>query len=183
MKNNRIFLTGFMTSGKSTLGPILANVLGFSYYDLDDEIVKSEKSTVDELFETKGESYFREIETKILHELGSKERCVLSLGGGTIVNEKNLVYIKKNGVLVYLKSSPEAIYNRIKNKLDRPLFKDLVEQKSPREDFINRISEMMISREKYYAQAQLTVNTDHHNIGPTIDFIANKITKLIDEEN
>lgn len=183
MKNSRVFLTGFMTSGKSTLGPILANVLGFSYYDLDEQIVKDEKRSVDEIFSMYGESYFREIESKKLKELGGKPRCVISLGGGTIINKSNLAYIKKSGILIYLKSSPIAIYNRIKNKLDRPLFKDLVENKRPREEFIDRITEMLQAREVYYEQAHLTIKTDDHNIGPTIDFIANKLNKIINEEN
>jgi shikimate kinase len=178
MNNKRIFLTGFMTSGKSTLGPILANVLGFSYLDLDYEIEKTEEKSIDEIFKVNGEEYFREIETKNLLKFGQVDNCVISLGGGTIMFNHNLSFIKKNGILIYLKSSPEAIYNRIKNKLDRPLFKDLVEQKKPKEEFIKRISNMLSERESYYKQANLTVSTDNHNIGPTIDFIANKIQKI-----
>ncbi len=183
MKSSTIFLTGFMTSGKSTLGPILANVLGYSFIDLDDEIVDDEECSIDEIFAKKGEGYFREIESKKLRELGRINKCILSLGGGAVINNSNVEFIKKQGLLIYLKSSPDVIYNRIKNKLDRPLFKDLVEKKSPREDFIKRISGMLKSREKYYKQAHVTVNTDDHNIGRTIDFLANKIKKMLNEEN
>lgn len=180
---DKVYLTGFMTSGKSTIGPILGNVLGWNYFDLDEEIVKSEKMTVDDIFSTRGEDNFRKLETKKLKEVSENTNCVIALGGGTIINEGNLAFVKKSGKLVYLKSSPEAIYARIKNKLDRPLFKDLVLENKPKESFIERINEILNKREVYYNQADIVVNTNNYNIGPTIDHIAKKILKMLDEKN
>lgn len=183
MKFDKIYLTGFMTSGKSTLGPILANVLGWNFFDLDDEIVKDKGKSVDLIFEENGEKYFRGLESQKLEELSILSGCVISLGGGTIVSEENLTLIKNTGKIIYLKSSPEIVYKRIKNKLNRPLFKDLVLQNRPQNEFINRIQELMEKREIYYNQADITINTDSHNIGSTIDYIAHKIIKLLNEEN
>lgn len=183
MPVKRIYLTGFMTSGKSTIGPILANVLGWNYYDLDKEIVASEKMEVVDIFEKQGEKYFRSIERKKLEELSKKENVVIALGGGTIANDENLALVKETGKMVYLKSSAEAIYRRIKHKTDRPIFKDLVLGENSKEDFITRINEMLSEREKYYNKSDLIIDTDSKNIGLTVDLIAKKITKLINEKN
>jgi shikimate kinase len=172
-----------MTSGKSTIGPILGNVLGWDYFDLDEEIVKEQHMTIDEIFAHSGEATFRELESKKLREVSSHHKCVIALGGGTIINSDNLTFIKNNGKLIFLKSSPDAIYNRIKNKLDRPLFKDLVLENKPREDFIERIDQILKKREAYYSQADLVVDTNTKKIGPVIDYIANKIEKLMHEKN
>ncbi len=91
----RIYLTGFMTSGKSTLGRILANVLGWNFYDLDKEIELDESKRVTEIFELKGEPYFREIESQKLKKLSLEKKVIISLGGGTIVNEENVNFISK----------------------------------------------------------------------------------------
>ena len=183
MKFDKIYLTGFMTSGKSTIGPILANVLGWSFYDLDNEIVKEQNKSIDEIFADLGEAAFREMETKKLREISCKQKCIIALGGGTVINGDNLAFIKNNGKLIYLKSSANSIYNRIKSKLDRPLFKDLVLENKPREDFVERIDQILNKREAYYNQADLIVETNTRNIGPIIDYIANKIEKLMHEKN
>lgn len=181
MNDRIIYLTGFMTSGKSTIGPILGNVIGWDFADLDDEIEKQEQMSVDEIFEKKGEKYFREKESKILRQLSMKKNLVISLGGGTITYDRNLDLIKKSGKLIYLKTKPETIYLRIKNKIDRPLFKNLVMQNAPKEEFIKKINEFLSNREEFYNLADLTINTDNISIGKTVDIISNKISKWINE--
>lgn len=183
MRTARIYLTGFMTSGKSTIGPILANVLGWNFFDLDSEIQKAEGSTVVEIFEEKGEKYFRERETILLEKLSHCDDVIISLGGGTISFDNNFEIIKNSGKIIYLKSSPEAIYRRIKSKTDRPLFKDLVVNENSREQFIERINEVLLSREPYYLKADLVINTDDSRIGKTVDIIAKKIKNWIYEKN
>ncbi|MBN1299611.1 MAG: shikimate kinase [Melioribacteraceae bacterium] len=178
MYNKIIYLTGFMTSGKSTIGPILANVLGWNYFDLDAEIEKDTGLTVDEIFEKNGEEYFRKLESHKLESLSGNTECVISLGGGAVVNDNNINLIKKTGKLIYLKSSPETIYKRIKNKLDRPIFKDLITENKPKEEFLKRINDLLGKREKYYNAADLTIDTNSNNLGRTVDFIANKINKM-----
>jgi len=172
-----------MTSGKSTIGPILANVLGLTFYDLDKLIEDYEGNTIVEIFEKKGETYFREVEGKILSQLTKKKNIVVSLGGGTITNQENYDLMKRSGKIIYLKASPQNLYMRLKNKIDRPLFRDLVLGENPEEDFVNRIKEMLEKRNSYYEKADLIINTDNNPIGITVDKIAKQVLRLINETN
>jgi len=180
----RIYLTGFMTSGKSTIGPILANVIGWEFCDLDREIEKHENKSVVQIFEDDGEAYFREIEHKLLFNFSHVPNLVLSLGGGTMVFDRNLSILKNTGMTVYLKSSPEMIYQRIKNKIDRPIFRDLVLSGNAKaKDFIDRIENLLSKREPYYLESDICINTDLSNIGITVDKLAKTIVKAINENN
>ncbi|MBK8945237.1 MAG: shikimate kinase [Ignavibacteriae bacterium] len=179
----RIYLTGFMTSGKSTLGRILANCIGWNFFDLDVEICVDEKKTVTEIFETKGENYFREIESEKLKSLSSNNNVVISLGGGTLINDENLNFIKKNGHLIYLRVAPDVIYTRIKKKTDRPLFKELVIAENPKEVFLKKINSMLNEREPYYSQADLIFDVDNSPIGQTVDRFVKIINRVILEKN
>jgi len=174
----RIYLTGFMTSGKSTIGPILANVLGYDFYDLDREIENIEKLTVVEIFEKHGEHYFREAESKILNELAKKDNLVISLGGGTIVNKNNFDMMKRTGKIIYLKVSPETLYKRLRHKTDRPIFKDLVLNNKNEKEFMKRISELMEKRKHFYELSDIIIDTEITPLGKTIDRIAKKIIML-----
>ncbi|MFZ1290969.1 MAG: shikimate kinase [Melioribacteraceae bacterium] len=179
----RIYLTGFMTSGKSTLGRILANCIGWNFFDLDIEICVDEKKTVTDIFETSGEKYFREIETLKLKSLSSHRKVVISLGGGTLISDENVKFIKENGHLIYLRVSPEVIYTRIKKKTDRPLFKEYVLAENSKEDFLNKINKMLNEREPYYQQADLIFDVDNSPIGKTVDRFVKIINRVIIEEN
>ena len=172
-----------MTSGKSTIGPILANSLGWNYYDLDREIEAANGKTVVKIFETEGEEYFRRQETLKLTELSQKENLIIALGGGTIINENNFKIIKSTGKLVYLKVAPEVIYKRIKHKLDRPLFKDLVLNEKPEAEFLKRIKDILAERNSLYESADIIIDTDKQRIGLTIDDLVKKIYRMLNEEN
>lgn len=180
---DRIYLTGFMTSGKSTLGRILANVLGWDFFDLDKEIENQEGMKITEIFEIKGEKYFREIESEKLKELSKNKRVLISLGGGTIANDQNVDFITQRGKLIYLKVEPEIIYTRIKKKTDRPLFKEFVLAENSKDAFINKISKMMAERDKYYSKADLIFHVDNSPIGTTVDKLAKIVNRIIHEEN
>ncbi len=179
----KIYLTGFMTSGKSTLGRILANVLGWNFYDLDVEICKDENKTVTEIFELKGEKYFREIESIKLKDLSFHKNVIISLGGGTLISDENVNFIKQNGYLVYLKVTPEIIYSRIKKKTDRPLFKEFVLEENSKEDFMKKINNMLLEREPYYYKANLVFDVDNSPIGQTVDKFAKVLNRVIIEKN
>jgi len=172
-----------MTSGKSTIGPILANVLGWDFLDLDLVIEKNEKQNIVDIFKEKGESYFRETETKTLRELSKIENTIISLGGGTLSHQINLDILTSTGLLIYLKTSSEMIYKRIKNKIDRPAFRDLVLNENPEEDFLHKIEKMLNDREPYYSQAAITIDTDKTAIGITVDTIVKKIKNFKYEKN
>lgn len=183
MSNRIVYLTGFMTSGKSTIGPILANVLGLEFYDLDKVIEEEEKQTIVEIFEKKGEDYFRELESVTLKRLSENNSAVISLGGGTITNKKNFDLLKKTGKIIYLKVSPDNLYKRLKNKIDRPLFKDLVLGENSEEDFMIKIKDMLEKRREYYEKADLVMETDSQPLGRTVDKLAKKINEFFDEKD
>lgn len=177
MKKKIYYLTGFMAAGKSTIGPILANTLGWDFFDLDKEVEKQEGIKIVELFERKGEEYFRKIETALLKKLSENDESIISLGGGAIASEVNFEIIKSSGKIIYLKSSPEMAYRRLRFKKDRPAFIfDGVEDPS-KEQFIERIIQLLDSRKKYYEQCDFIVDTDNQTVGKTVDIIANYINK------
>jgi len=181
VKVNRIYLAGFMASGKSTIGPILANVLGWDYFDLDCEIEKREQKKIVDIFEENGEDYFRTLESDILNELSKVDNLVISLGGGTMAKTDNLKVMKSTGKIIYLETSPGEVYNRLKSKTDRPLVKDLVLSDVSKDEFIAKINELLSERQPYYSQADIKINTDTSNVGRTVDQIKKRIIKYIDE--
>lgn len=183
MKEIRIYLTGFMTSGKSTIGPILANVLGFDFYDLDKVIENDQQQTVVEIFEKKGEAYFRKIELAKLMQLCELKNAVISLGGGTLAETANYDLLKSTGIIIYLKVSPNNLYKRLKHKVDRPLIRDLVMEERSEVDFLEKINELLEKRRKYYEKADMIIETDLQPLGKTVDKIAKRITELFDEKN
>jgi shikimate kinase len=183
MNEKRIYLTGFMTSGKSTIAPILANVLGFNFFDLDLEIENKEQSTVVEIFEQKGEKYFRKLEASVLKSIATKGNVVVALGGGTITNEDNFNIIRNSGKIIYLKITPDILYRRLKNKINRPLFRDLVLEERPKEDFIKRINEILDLRSKFYEKADIIIEPGDQPFGIIVDKIAKKIMVMFDEGN
>jgi shikimate kinase len=135
MKRSIYYLTGFMAAGKSTVGPILANTLGWEFYDLDKEVEIKAGMKIVELFKHKGEEYFRKMETKILNELSLKDKVIISLGGGAIASKENFKIIKSSGKIIYLKSSPEIAYKRLRFKVDRPAFVFEYEEVPSKEKF------------------------------------------------
>ncbi len=175
MKTKILYLTGFMGSGKSTVGPILANTLGWDFFDLDRVIEERAGMKIKDMFEKQGEAYFRSLETKVLEELSRKEELVIALGGGTILKEDNIGIIIQSGKTVYLKTSPESVYKRLKYKRDRPILLALGIEENSKEDLIERIRNMMISREKKYLKADLIIDTEKISVGLTVDKIARLI--------
>lgn len=175
---SRVYLTGFMTSGKSTIGPILANSLGWNFFDLDVVIEKKEMMSVVEIFNEKGEDYFRKVETQTLDILSKSELSIISLGGGTIASKVNLDIMQKTGIIIYLKASSEQIYYRLKNKINRPLFRELVLNERPKEEFIEKISSLMSEREPYYLKADIIYDTENNSIGLTVDNLVKEINNF-----
>jgi shikimate kinase len=165
-----VVLIGYMASGKSTLGNILADKLNYEFIDLDDYIEKEEKSTVSNIFKLKGEIYFRKMETHYLKELLSgSNNLVLSLGGGTPCYSQNMDVIlnTKNVKSVYLKASiPTLMARLINEKSKRPLVAH-IETDDLLKEFIGK---HLFERSQFYSLAHVTVTTD------------NKLTKDIIEE-
>jgi shikimate kinase len=151
----KIFLTGFMGSGKSTHGKKLAKELGYRFIDLDSYIEDKENMSVQSIFSNFGEKEFRQKETQYLLEIILlNERMVVSLGGGTICFHNNINNILKSGLLVYIKMPAEALYERLKNsKKKRPL----LQNKNDEERFLV-IKTLLGQREPFYSKAHLTIN-------------------------
>jgi shikimate kinase len=179
-KKSIIFLTGFMGSGKSTVGPILANTIGFQFVDLDQLIEEKEKKKIGDIFAQEGEKKFRDLERAMLREVLHRHSTIVSLGGGTVTNEESLELIKKSGVVIYLKSDSEHIFNRLRTKSDRPMLRDDAGKLLDGNDLMKKIEGLLKFRSPYYEQADIIINTDDKKIGYTIDELAKKISTYID---
>lgn len=179
MKNDIIYLAGFMGAGKSTIGPILANTIGWDFCDLDLLIESNVGKKVRQIFEQNGEDFFRKCESDMLLELSKKNKMVVSLGGGTMVSEKNFEILKNSGTIIYLKASTDSFYKRLKFKRDRPSLGVNEAEDFTKDKLVNRIDQLMTKRAKFYEQADIVVNTDNSSVGRTVD----KIVKLLDDLN
>jgi shikimate kinase len=165
MKN--IYLVGFMGTGKSTVGKALAKVLNKEFKDLDELIEERENRKIVEIFEQFGEQYFREVETAVVREISERENLVIATGGGVVVNEENFSLLKKSGTLITLVASPEAIYERIKDSIERPLLNV--------ENPLDTIKRMLFERAYYYIKSDFIVDTTEREI----DDIISEICELI----
>ena len=116
-----IVLIGFMGAGKSTISDFLRTVFAMEVIEMDQIIAEREEMSISDIFETYGEEYFRDLETKLLIEMQSRKNVVISCGGGVPMRERNVVEMKKNGRVVLLTAKPETILNRVKDNHDRPL--------------------------------------------------------------
>jgi len=151
---SRIFLIGFMGSGKSTLGSKLARKVGFDYIDMDQLIEETAGMTIPGIFNEHGEQVFRKWEHNILLELCERENVVVSTGGGAPCHNDMIRIMNDHGCTVYIKLPPDALKDRLLNsKTERPLIKGKSES-----ELLEFISSLLAEREKFYRQAMYTVN-------------------------
>ena len=152
---NRIFLIGYMGSGKTTVGQLLATQLGYSFIDMDNHIEGKLFKSVSQIFTELGEDQFRLLERQCLHEVAEFDQVVISTGGGVPCFFDNMKYMNKQGVTVYLKLSSADLAERLEqshaNK--RPL---LANRKG--EELLHFISEELAKREPFYSQAAFSVS-------------------------
>ena len=168
---NVITLLGYMGSGKSTYGKLLAKRLNFDFIDLDDYIVSKTGMEISEIFELKGEIWFRVFETESLEKMINMKDVVLSLGGGTPIQPGNMDFINENSKSIYLNASVETLYFYLKNqKHKRPIIKDLSDV-----ELNEFISGHLSKRLPFYKKAKLSVITDNK----TIDEIVEELTWII----
>jgi Shikimate kinase len=146
-----------MGSGKSHISKILSEKLNFKLIDLDKEISKRNKMTIPEIFEKRGEIYFRKLERETLEELlATQENTVLSLGGGTPVYYNNMEIINHNSKSVFLRASIGTLSERLsKQKEKRPLIANISDENLP--EFI---AKHLFERNEFYSKAQFSINTD-----------------------
>ena len=160
------YLIGMMGSGKSSVGKLLANKLQFSIIDIDKEIEKDQKLPIKEIFEEKGEDYFREIESK--HLLRKRKLAVVSCGGGIILNKKNREFLKTSGYTIYLKSSIPTLEKRLFNKNSRPL----LDNNSLKGTLINIYNKR---KKLYNSTANATIITDRISVNEVCELIIKKL--------
>ena len=157
----KIFLSGYMGSGKSLIAQKLSSKLAFPVIDLDDQISLIEELTIPEIFKYKGELYFRRMETKILEDvLEEPSSLIVSLGGGTPCYGTNLDLMKNfpESKMVYLKASVEVLVNRLfKEKAQRPMINHLATE-DDLEDFVRK---HLFERGYYYNQSDMVVNVEN----------------------
>ncbi|WP_027380013.1 shikimate kinase [Chryseobacterium daeguense] len=167
-----ISLVGYMGSGKSHISKILSEKLNFKLIDLDKEISKRNKLTIPEIFEKRGEIYFRKLEREALEEiLATEENVVLSLGGGTPVYYNNMEIINHNSRSVFLRASVGTLSERLlKQKEKRPLIANISDEELP--EFI---AKHLFERNQFYNKAELNVNTDNREPENIVSEIIEKL--------
>ncbi len=159
----RIILTGFMGTGKTAVGTILADKLGYVFLDTDTMVEKDAGILIAEIFEKQGEAKFREVETKMLRKALDKEKIVISTGGGSVIDPDNRSLMKQKGVVIALTASPEIIYQRISKVENRPLLKT--------KDVLGKIKTLISHRSEFYREADHIIDTTSHLLEQTVDEI------------
>jgi shikimate kinase len=155
----RIYLIGFMGSGKTTYGKLMSQKLKMDFFDLDEYIEKQYNRNISQLFEEWGEDKFRTVEKVCLHEMPVSENCVIATGGGTPCFYDNIEYMNKNGDTIYLRTSVRELRDRLKlSVIKRPL----IIGKS-QDELEAYISEMLEKREKFYLKSRYILDTDDLN--------------------
>ena len=157
IKKKNICIMGLMGSGKSIIGKDLSKFLKFKFYDTDKEIELITKKSINTIFEEKGELYFRDIEEEICINLLANNNCVISLGGGSIINKKIRNEIKQNSYSIYLKVKLNNLLNRLKTSNKRPLLNKSLDRKKTLENIYNE-------RKKFYEKADFIINNDKDKI-------------------
>jgi shikimate kinase len=168
MLPTRIYLTGFMGSGKSTVGPLLARALGYRFLDLDTAIVQQAGQPIPQLFSEEGEAGFRQRETEALRSTGQQDRMVIALGGGALTFEHNLQWARENGLVLYLRVPADGLVRRLLHSgTERPLLADDPEARNP-EVLQRKVEDLLARREPFYTRAHITVEAGGKSVSETV---------------
>lgn len=171
MADKPIFLTGFMGSGKSSVGPMLAHALSSPFIDLDNEIVLSTGSTINDLFATRGEKEFRQIESELLQKILPAGSSVVATGGGIVIAVENRAFMHNKGIIVNLKASLEQVLERLHGSTDRPLLAGA--------DARIKAELLLQEREAWYADADIRIDTS----GKTVEDVVVEILNFLKGRN
>ena len=164
MPDRPLILTGFMGSGKSSVGKIMAERLGCRFIDLDAEIVAQAESSINDIFARDGENVFRSLESSQLEKiLSTGEGIVVATGGGAVISTHNRALMRNRGVVINLKVTLEQVMARLKGCSDRPLLIG--------DDAAKRAEALMNDREQFYADADIRIDTD----GKSVEDVASEI--------
>jgi len=162
-----LYLIGNMGSGKTTVGKRVAERLGLPFYDLDQRIEQATGLTVAELFAQQGEARFRDLESRALAEIACLPQGVVATGGGVVLRETNRVLMRRTGWVIYLRTSSETLWRRLKHATDRPLLRT----ESPYET----LQTIVQTREPLYQEADWVIDTDAR----TPEEVAEAIVRIV----
>lgn len=155
----KVFLIGFMGSGKTHWGQIWAEKTGLTFFDLDQKIEEAFQMTITDIFEKKGEEKFREMERFHLRKFESENNFILACGGGTPCFFDNLSWIKSEGKVIYLKARADSILEKVMQETEkRPLIKDVNQS-----ELLFFIEKKLGEREPFYAKADFTLRVENLN--------------------
>ena len=149
-----VVLIGFMGTGKTSTGKMLAAKLGAAFIDMDQKIEEEAGMSIPDMFARKGEAYFREQERALVKRLAARRNAVISTGGGTVKNPNNVADFKKSGVIVCLSASVDAVLARTNRRGTRPVL-DGADQGDRRK----AVEQLMAERRELYKQADYTIDT------------------------
>ncbi|MFQ5901756.1 MAG: shikimate kinase [Thermodesulfobacteriota bacterium] len=158
-----IILTGFMATGKSSVGSMLAERLSLKYVDTDTIIEDEAGLSISDIFKRHGEGRFRDMEKDVIRRLSSEEGLVISVGGGAVVDPENISLLREKGIIISLTASPEEIVARTGGDETRPLLSG--------NDRLERIKELLKEREVYYSRANLMIDTSCKEIKEVVEEI------------
>jgi shikimate kinase len=169
-----IALVGHMGSGKSSIGKLISNKLNIDFVESDQLIEIYAKKTINNLFDLYGEAYFRKIEKKIILDLQHKNNIVLSLGGGSILNEEVREFIKNNFISVFLDVDIATLIDRLKYSKKRPLILNT--------DIGKKIKELDTKRRKYYLLADIIL-TKYNSSSETLSQFLEEYNRFNEKNN
>jgi len=163
----RIYLVGFMGSGKSSVGRRLAKKLNYHFIDIDDEVVQMEGRPVTDIFQLLGENHFRRIEQQALHNTAHLNKAVIATGGGTPCFFDNMDFINAHGTSVYLRMNPSSLAFRLEHALKkRPLLENIKGEK-----LLAYIENKLEEREPWYMQAKCIIKGETVRIDQIISLV------------
>ncbi|KAB2951304.1 shikimate kinase [Heliorestis acidaminivorans] len=173
MKKN-IVLIGFMGTGKSTVGKILAHKIAYEFIDTDREIERVTGLTITQIFDNHGEQRFRSEETVMARKVSEKTKKVISTGGGIVLRQENVTALRSTGIIIELSARPEIIWQRISRRTHRPLIRKEMDAQV--------IAEMMAQREPYYQCADYRIDTSEKTLVQVVEEIAQILHQREQEE-
>lgn len=159
-----------MGSGKSSVGPLLANALNATFIDLDCEIEKNSGLSINTIFAEKGEAWFRRYETEQLFAITSTPKTVIATGGGIVIDPENINFMRKQGIIVNLQVSLEEVLVRTNNTSHRPLLAG--------KDTSTKAKALLNQREVYYADADIRIDTALKTVEDVVAEILHKLKGL-----
>lgn len=163
-----IFLIGFMGAGKSTIAGKLQSMLDMQLVEMDERIVTEQGMSINDIFAKYGEDYFRDVESKLILDIGNEGNTIVSCGGGVVVREQNTENMKKSGKIIFLAATPETIYERVKDSTDRPILNGHMN--------VEYIKELMEKRRALYeSAADICIDVD----GKTVLAVCEEIVKKV----